>query len=47
MWWLRTPGEALSKAAYVDENGAIQYAGKSVTDYLSVGIRPAMWISTE
>ncbi|MDR1734450.1 MAG: toll/interleukin-1 receptor domain-containing protein [Oscillospiraceae bacterium] len=41
-WWLRSPGSSSDRAAYVDEDGRIQYAGEIVNS--SCGVRPAMWV---
>lgn len=40
-WWLRSPGETDSHAAYVNFNGTI-YSNAVGNDYVSV--RPALWI---
>ncbi|MBE5733357.1 MAG: hypothetical protein E7353_10095 [Clostridiales bacterium] len=42
-WWLRTPGEKPTDAAYVGVDGTIRYAGDTI--YIGSGsVRPAMWI---
>ena len=40
-WWLRSPGDAQDKAAYID-NGSEYFFGTYV--YVEYGIRPAMWV---
>lgn len=42
-WWLRTPGNAQSQAAQVDNLGNILLDGVTVTSSTR-GVRPAMWI---
>ncbi len=42
-WWLRTPGEDESKAAYVGGDGSVNYNGMAVGEQY-VAVRPAMWI---
>ncbi len=42
-WWLRTPGEKPTDAAYVGVDGEIRYPGDSV--YIGSGsVRPVLWI---
>ena len=42
-WWLRTPGEKPTEAAYVGVDGMVRHAGDSA--YIGCGsVRPAMWI---
>jgi len=45
-WWLRTPGDHGNYAAYVAENGSINYAGELVhrDGSAGLGVRPAIWI---
>lgn len=43
-FWLRSPGNFLSSAAYVNSDGSVQGSGCCV-DYHDYGIRPALWIS--
>ena len=46
IWWLRSPGNYVRTAAYVDGSGWVDDDGRSVyNDY--VGIRPALWINLE
>ncbi len=42
-WWLRSPGEERNKAAYIDSNGVIRYAGTDIRNE-TIGIRPVIWI---
>lgn len=47
-WWLRSPGDSVSRAACVDDDGAIGVFGESVHgENKGGGIRPAMWIDTK
>lgn len=42
-WWLRTPGEKPTDAAYVGVDGEIRYPGDTI--YIGSGsVRPALWI---
>ena len=43
-WWLRTPGDILSKTMRVNCNGTIRVYGRDVDRNL-VGVRPAMWLN--
>jgi hypothetical protein len=50
-WWLRSPGESKSKAAYVNADGLILLNGELVADDggtscvgVRPGVRPAVWI---
>ena len=46
-WWLRSPGDYHSLAAYVDcFNGSVSNGGYIVSDS-NTAVRPAMWISLE
>ncbi len=42
-WWLRTPGLAGDRAAYVSHEGFVRDQGLLVSD-IANGVRPAMWI---
>lgn len=42
-WWLRTPGENGSSAAYINREGTCVTYGQKV--FMENGVRPAMWIS--
>ena len=42
-WWLRTPGSDGQSAAYVLEDGKVNYSGYLV-DANTRAVRPAMWI---
>lgn len=44
-WWLRSPGNNQSCAAYVGSGGDVYFSGYYV-DYANVSVRPALWIST-
>ncbi len=45
-WWLRSPGYAADRAAYVREDGVVYEFG--CANYVdTVGVRPAMWINIE
>ena len=42
-WWLRTPGDKSTRAAYVNPNGSVSSSGDSV--HMSEhAVRPALWI---
>ena len=41
-WWLRTPGCDQYTAAYVNNDGTVNFTGNNVR--YSGGVRPAMWI---
>ncbi len=42
-WWLRTPGEKPTDAAYVGVDGTVRHAGDTI--YIGCGsVRPALWI---
>ncbi len=43
-WWLRSPGERGSSAAFVDGYGDITQSGSSVRDN-RVAVRPAFWLN--
>ncbi|MDR1135429.1 MAG: DUF6273 domain-containing protein [Clostridiales Family XIII bacterium] len=50
-WWLRSPGESKSKAAYVNANGVVFLSGELVGDDggtssvgIRPGVRPAIWL---
>jgi hypothetical protein len=50
-WWLRSPGESKSKAAYVNADGLILLNGELVADDggtscvgVRPGVRPAIWV---
>ena len=49
-WWLRSPGGFLQATASIEFSGSIDYHGKSV-NYgvrgISLGVRPAMWITVQ
>ncbi len=42
-WWLRTPGEDMSRMTVVSPNGLVYSGGVDASD--SHGVRPAMWVS--
>lgn len=42
-WWLRTPGEDMSRVTVVSPNGLVYRNGVEASD--SHGVRPAMWVS--
>ena len=44
-WWLRSPGEVSSNAAYVNSDGSIISFGLNVN--YTCGVRPAMWIDLD
>ena len=46
LWWLRSPGNGLGSAAFVDIDGSVNCSGFYV-DKNDICIRPAMWISLE
>ena len=46
LWWLRSPGNGLSSAAFVNNDGSVNCSGFYV-DKNDICIRPAMWISLE
>ena len=46
LWWLRSPGNGLASAAFVDNDGSVNCSGFYV-DKNDICIRPAMWISLE
>ena len=41
-WWLRTPGFTQSYAAYIHNDGSVNFYGNNGTN--SYAVRPAMWI---
>ena len=43
-WWLRSPGDDSNYAAYVYNDGSVDYDGSNVLSS-SVAVRPAMWIN--
>ena len=43
-WWLRSPGDTQSRAAYVFPDGGIYESGSSV-NVSSCAVRPALWIN--
>ena len=43
-WWLRSPGEYSHCAAYVYNDGSVNYHD-SIVNYVSVAVRPALWIN--
>jgi uncharacterized protein YgiM (DUF1202 family) len=43
-WWLRSPGDISSRAAYVGNSGAVSTIG-NVVDYVYFGVRPALWLN--
>lgn len=45
LWWLRSPGNDQSYAAYVYGDGDVYYLGRSVNRD-NGSVRPALWIST-
>ncbi len=45
IWWLRSPGERSSDAAYVTVDGNISYHGIDVGN--DFGVRPALWIDLD
>lgn len=44
-WWLRSPGSLRYNAAYVTDDGSVDYYGDYVSAYICV--RPAMWIDLD
>ena len=42
-WWLRSPGKDSHYAAFVDDNGSINYKGQISSK--NCAVRPALWIS--
>ena len=47
-YWLRTPGENDSSAAYVDmDSGRIDYAGFDIDISWALSIRPSIWVNIE
>ena len=45
-WWLRSPGNDSSNAAFVNDDGSVDYDGNHVNSD-SGGVRPALWINLE
>lgn len=45
-WWLRSPGINQTSAAFVHDDGSVNYYGRNVP-YDPVCVRPALWISFE
>ena len=45
-WWLRTPGDAINKAACVGAEGAVKNYGRGV-DHSYHAVRPAIWVFIE
>lgn len=45
-WWLRSPGDDRSSAAYVSIGGSVDYYGCSVYDD-DFAVRPALWINLD
>ena len=50
IWWLRSPGNYSTSAAYVDDGGFVEDRGDAVTigtniEYIGFSVRPAMWIN--
>ena len=43
LWWLRSPGNAANKAAYIGTNGIISYSG-FIFNSERVALRPAVWV---
>lgn len=43
-WWLRSPGINQTSAAFVHDDGSVNYYGRNVP-YDPVCVRPALWIS--
>ena len=44
-WWLRSPGQARSFAADVDDGGAVDTFGLGADFFFFPGVRPAIWIN--
>jgi Na+-transporting methylmalonyl-CoA/oxaloacetate decarboxylase gamma subunit len=44
-WWLASPGQSTTTAAFVDEFGEVNYEGNAVDRQL--GVRPVMWVMSE
>jgi hypothetical protein len=45
-WWLRSPGDTSSTAAYVSTGGDLDVSGRGVSNGLaSGGVRPALWLN--
>ncbi|MDO5019048.1 MAG: DUF6273 domain-containing protein [Lachnospiraceae bacterium] len=45
-WWLRSPGNGTSYAAYVSNKFGVNDFGRSV-NYAYVGVRPALWVTLD
>ena len=45
-WWLRSPGNSLYYAAYVNFGGSV-YRGGDGVDRSDAGVRPALWVNLE
>ena len=43
-WWLRSPGDGTTEAAYVDADSSVRSAGHGVS-YNYYAVRPALWIN--
>jgi len=45
VWWLRSPGQSITRATIVTSDGVIDGYGISYTDVYRYGVRPALWLS--